>query len=260
MGGDLVGPSSSTDNAIARFDGTTGKLVQNSAVTVADTTGDIVTAGSVDAATHTASASGTVNAQISSSGASGVVDLDSTGQVRWSSTTAATGSKDTGFGRSAAGVPAATNGVSALYTIGGVLTKNVTSATTAGTSEETLWTYTLPAATLATNTQMVRIKVWGMTAANGNSKTITLKFGSTTLRTHANTGNNVGWYADAIVARTGAATQTANAVSWIGTNASTTGSAPTETLSGTVAIALTATTATAAGDITFQGAIVEFLP
>lgn len=34
---DVVGPASSTDNAIARFDGTTGKLVQNSVVTVSDT-------------------------------------------------------------------------------------------------------------------------------------------------------------------------------------------------------------------------------
>jgi hypothetical protein len=34
--GDLVGPSSATDNAITRFDSTTGKLVQNSLVTVAD--------------------------------------------------------------------------------------------------------------------------------------------------------------------------------------------------------------------------------
>jgi hypothetical protein len=35
----VLGPASSTDNAIVRFDGTTGKLIQNSAVTVADTTG-----------------------------------------------------------------------------------------------------------------------------------------------------------------------------------------------------------------------------
>lgn len=34
--GDASGPASSTDNAIARFDGTTGKLVQNSSVTIAD--------------------------------------------------------------------------------------------------------------------------------------------------------------------------------------------------------------------------------
>jgi hypothetical protein len=36
-GGDVVGPASSTDNAIARFDLTTGKLLQNSVVTVSDT-------------------------------------------------------------------------------------------------------------------------------------------------------------------------------------------------------------------------------
>lgn len=35
--GDVVGPASSTDNAIARFDSTTGKLLQNSAATIDDT-------------------------------------------------------------------------------------------------------------------------------------------------------------------------------------------------------------------------------
>ena len=34
--GDVVGPASATDNAIVRFDGTTGKLVQNSGVIVSD--------------------------------------------------------------------------------------------------------------------------------------------------------------------------------------------------------------------------------
>jgi hypothetical protein len=38
-GGDVTGPASSTDNAIARFDGTTGKLIQNS-VTLIDDTGN----------------------------------------------------------------------------------------------------------------------------------------------------------------------------------------------------------------------------
>lgn len=35
--GDVVGPASATDNAIARYDGTTGNLIQNSVVTVSDT-------------------------------------------------------------------------------------------------------------------------------------------------------------------------------------------------------------------------------
>lgn len=34
--GDVVGPASATDNAIARYDSTTGKLVQNSGITIAD--------------------------------------------------------------------------------------------------------------------------------------------------------------------------------------------------------------------------------
>jgi len=36
LGGDVVGPASATDNAIARFDTTTGKLIQNSVVTISD--------------------------------------------------------------------------------------------------------------------------------------------------------------------------------------------------------------------------------
>lgn len=35
--GDVVGPASATDNAIARYDGTTGKLLQNGLVTIGDT-------------------------------------------------------------------------------------------------------------------------------------------------------------------------------------------------------------------------------
>ena len=52
-GGDVVGPGSATDNAIVRFDSTTGKLIQNSTVTVGDT-GNVTGIG-------TLSASGAVN-------------------------------------------------------------------------------------------------------------------------------------------------------------------------------------------------------
>jgi hypothetical protein len=44
--GDVTGAASSTDNAITRFDGTTGKVIQNSTVTL-DDTGNIVSANSV---------------------------------------------------------------------------------------------------------------------------------------------------------------------------------------------------------------------
>lgn len=34
--GDVVGPASAADNAVARFDSTTGKLIQSSQVTISD--------------------------------------------------------------------------------------------------------------------------------------------------------------------------------------------------------------------------------
>lgn len=49
--GDVVGPGSATDNAIARFDTTTGKLIQNSVVTIADSTGNMAGVGTLN--THT---------------------------------------------------------------------------------------------------------------------------------------------------------------------------------------------------------------
>ena len=49
--GDVVGPASATDNAVVRFDGATGKLVQNSVVTIADSTGDISGVGQLNATT-----------------------------------------------------------------------------------------------------------------------------------------------------------------------------------------------------------------
>lgn len=44
--GDVVGPASATDNAITRYDGTTGKLIQNSTVTLTDN-GDVENANSI---------------------------------------------------------------------------------------------------------------------------------------------------------------------------------------------------------------------
>lgn len=46
--GDVVGPASSTDNAIARFDLTTGKLLQDSAVTIGDSGQMAINAGAAD--------------------------------------------------------------------------------------------------------------------------------------------------------------------------------------------------------------------
>lgn len=51
--GNVVGPSSATDNAIVRFDTTTGKLIQNSAVVIADTGAITATVTTAAPASHT---------------------------------------------------------------------------------------------------------------------------------------------------------------------------------------------------------------
>lgn len=49
--GDVTGPASATDNAIVRFDGTGGKTIQNSVITIADSTGNVAGMGTLN--THT---------------------------------------------------------------------------------------------------------------------------------------------------------------------------------------------------------------
>jgi hypothetical protein len=63
--GDVVGPASATDNAIVRFDGTGGKSIQNSVVTIADTTGVIAGTRGV---TISGSTSGTIALSASATG------------------------------------------------------------------------------------------------------------------------------------------------------------------------------------------------
>ena len=81
-GGDVAGPASATDNAVARFDGTTGKLIQNSVVTIADTTGAIAGAQSLTspAATNLTLAGGSSGASlVLGQGAAGSATITTTG-------------------------------------------------------------------------------------------------------------------------------------------------------------------------------------
>lgn len=69
--GDVVGPALAVDNALVRFDGTTGKLVQNSVLIVADTTGAL--SGFTTGVGITFHGSGTLT------GASGALTLTASG-------------------------------------------------------------------------------------------------------------------------------------------------------------------------------------
>lgn len=68
----ITGPATATDNAVVRFDATTGKLVQDSVVTIADTTGAISGARSISL--H-GSTSGSILLQVPAIAGSNVVTL-----------------------------------------------------------------------------------------------------------------------------------------------------------------------------------------
>ncbi|RWN26520.1 MAG: hypothetical protein EOR97_28160 [Mesorhizobium sp.] len=138
---------------------------------------------------------------------------------------------------------------------------NVTPAsTTAVTAAEDLMTYSIPAASLAIG-RRIRVKAWGTTAANANTKTGRVFFGSTSMGGWSSTLNGVGWEVSAEILITGAATQTyfrktvgASSISQVlpGTAA--------EAISGAIVAKFQGQNGTAsAGDITCNGLEIEIL-
>jgi hypothetical protein len=98
--GDVTGPASSTDNAVARFDALTGKMLQNSAITISDTA-DLAGAKTL---TLNGSASGTLTLQPAATtdsysvtlpsvqgGAGTFLRNDGTGALAWVSAGGGTG-------------------------------------------------------------------------------------------------------------------------------------------------------------------------
>lgn len=82
--GDVVGGASSTDNAIARYDGTTGKLIQNSGIIISDADAisgisTITTTGNVGINTNPTNARLTVNGGTRSGTYYGVIGIYSAG-------------------------------------------------------------------------------------------------------------------------------------------------------------------------------------
>jgi hypothetical protein len=111
--GDVVGPASSTDNALSRFDGAGGKTIQNSLVVVNDAGGvsgltSLATAGvAIGPATIAISSGGDSKARTGATG----MDLANDVQVRWyDDTDIASGSADVGLERAAAGALQGTDG------------------------------------------------------------------------------------------------------------------------------------------------------
>jgi len=140
-----------------------------------------------------------------------------------------------------------------------------TSTGNVGAGEDTIFTYTIQASTLAVNGQAIAFDTAGTFAGTGNNKRIRVKFGATTIfDTGAGAAyNGEDWRIFGKIYRTGAATQkaTINAE----TMSTTTGipytdyTTPTETLSGTVVLTITAE-ATSDNDVVGEIWSVKFEP
>ena len=148
----------------------------------------------------------------------------------------------------------------------GIIEVNTASAATiADTLETDLWTYSLPANTLSADGQLLRVRVFGLTASNANVKTIKLYWGAVAYTINGITAAPIGlqWFSDALFIRTGASAQIRNKWGVIGTvpELSTVNSVLAADTTAAITIKVTGQNGTAnAGDITFSGAVVEFCP
>lgn len=148
-------------------------------------------------------------------------------------------------------------------TLGGNLDANTTFASNSGAGETDLITYSLPADTLVNNGDVLEVKAWGTYAANGNNKTIKLKFGSQTiLDTGAVAANSGSWEINATIVCKSSTTQEISATI-ISANSSVSDSATrtagTQTLSSDLTIKCTGQ-GTSSNDITEYCQIIKLTP
>lgn len=141
----------------------------------------------------------------------------------------------------------------------GILHVNGTSAAgSAGTDEQVLMTYSLPAGALKRNGQNLRVRAWYTTGANGNNKTFKLYFGSVSLSTGTLTDNAKAGALQLDVVRIATDSQTVLATGVVDTtNLACANTAATEDDGAAIVIKLTGTGGTSGVDCIAKGLVVE---
>lgn len=131
----------------------------------------------------------------------------------------------------------------------------------ADATEDTLFTYSLPANSFDANGRGVRITAWGTLAANGNNKTTKIYWNTTNLSSGVLTLSGVSWKMQAEVHRSGSNQQVAvmNA-QFGGTVINPSVTAPTATDTGAIVIKVTGQSgSSAANDVLAYAMRVEYL-
>lgn len=149
--------------------------------------------------------------------------------------------------------------------VGGVLYAPAPSSTgNSGASETDLLTYTIPASTLATNGDSVRIMAGGTFANTANNKIVRLRFGGTAIFT-STTGafQNSNWAIEATVTRVSSGNQRFTAKFWtsdtvqpVGVNNGVT--SITDTAS--IIFKVTGTSASTTDDVVGRHVVIDFQP
>jgi hypothetical protein len=137
---------------------------------------------------------------------------------------------------------------------------NSAASTTAVTTQEDLKTYTIPASTLKPG-QKVRLRAFGTTAANANTKTIRLWFGGNSIVDHSGAWSSTPWVITAEIDITAANAQTYSGIA-VPTAVVPTARQGSLTVTDTAAIIVKATGqngVATAGDITCNGFEVEII-
>ena len=134
-------------------------------------------------------------------------------------------------------------------------------ATTSGTSGETLYTYTLPAATLAANGDSVNAVYMGTFAANANQKELNIDWFGIGLTGIATMQNGGAWRIEVDAVRVSASVVRLSVQTTHGTSTSTEYTEVTGlTLANSQTLMLSGRTPTSAGDLTARAAKGVFIP
>jgi len=131
----------------------------------------------------------------------------------------------------------------------------------ADTTEDVLQTLSLTPNLLNVNGKGLRLKAFGNTANNTDTKTLKLYHGTTVLSFTLNASSGANWYAEMSIFRTGAATQVAAGIAMHGTTLITPAAASgTDTLSGQLTAKVTGQASVAnANDIVCTLAYLEII-
>lgn len=136
-----------------------------------------------------------------------------------------------------------TDAASDSITVGGMYDINTTPVGNVGSGEDDLMTFTIPAGALGDNGDMIRAEGFGTFAANSQSKTIKLYFGTTQVGTVVGTTtfNAIDWRYTMTAVRTGASTGIVATTIFVDSMAITEYTAVADTFAGTYVVKATGT-------------------